>query len=417
MRHFSDECDDTFNILFQSVINDMQEAHRLIASKPKPANEDSLSDDELTKNCTEALNSKEIVKNPSISKESHKTSQKTNGSRKFKKTNKKAKKTPKIKKFAQVESDQKLSKMSDDSPGQNSTTEVNQPTDEYDMDATTSEYSSDDYLELPLVRNTFLGKNTKETPKNIGFLGMEMFGQRIEEYPLDSGHGVSISNTTPEKYEKLVKARVQLCSTPSEVVCNKKAKKTPKIKKFAQVESDQKLSKMSDDSPGQNSTTEVNQPTDEYDMDATTSEYSSDDYLELPLVRNTFLGNNTKETLENIGFLGMGMFGQRIVEQLLDSGHGVSIWNTTPEKYEKLVKARVQLCSTPSEVVCNCDIIFVCVSSSGLEKSLEFLDEDVLQEHCEPGSKTCIKCTFPDPNTSKEITEYIINYAGKDGSA
>ncbi|GFS54312.1 hypothetical protein TNIN_204221 [Trichonephila inaurata madagascariensis] len=280
IHHLSDEmiC-DAFEI-FHSTMQDILEARGLIALKPESANEDSPSDDELTKNCTAALNPEEIVEIPSIREELPQTSRKTNRSRKFKKTNKKTKKTSKTKKLAQVEPDQKLSKMSDDYPGKNSPTEVNQPTDEDDLYVITSEHSSDDPLELSQVRNTFLGRNIKKPPGKIGFLGMVMSGQRIAEH-------------------------------------------------------------------------------------------------------------------------------------LSNSGRDVFVWNTTPEKCQKLVKTKVQLCSTPSEVVRNCDIIFVCVSAGKPEKYPNFRRRFPRKAWVKNG----IKCHFPDPTTSREITEYVINYGGDDGSA
>ncbi|GFQ95023.1 putative oxidoreductase GLYR1 homolog [Trichonephila clavata] len=200
------------------------------------------------------------------------------------------------------------------------------------------------------------------------------------------------------------------------------SKKTLEKKRLAQDESDQKsspvqkLPEMSVDYPEQNSTTNQTQSSDEDELYETTSEYSSDDSLELPQVKNTSLGKNVEKTPEKIGFLGMGIMTHLIVKHLLEKEHDVFIWNTTPEKCQKLVETKAQLCATPSEVVRNCDILFVCVSTSEPVKSLVFLDEGVLQElkNSEPETKMCIERTFIDPTTSREVTEYIINYGGND---
>ncbi|GFW39814.1 putative oxidoreductase GLYR1 [Trichonephila clavipes] len=120
-------------------------------------------------------------------------------------------------------------------------------------------------------------------------------------------------------------------------------------------------------------------------------------------------------TSKKIGFLGLGMIGQRIVKKLLNSGHNVSVWNRTPEKCQDCVAAGAQQFSTPADVVCNCDIIFCCVSGSEAVKSIVFENCGVLHglEKSEPGSKGYIELTSMNPVTLLEIYAAITDKGGK----
>ncbi|XP_014682002.1 PREDICTED: putative oxidoreductase GLYR1 homolog [Priapulus caudatus] len=64
------------------------------------------------------------------------------------------------------------------------------------------------------------------------------------------------------------------------------------------------------------------------------------------------------------GFLGLGIMGANMVQNLLRSGHKVVVWNRTPSKCQPAVDAGAVEKETPAEVVACCDITFACVSDS-----------------------------------------------------
>jgi 3-hydroxyisobutyrate dehydrogenase-like beta-hydroxyacid dehydrogenase len=66
--------------------------------------------------------------------------------------------------------------------------------------------------------------------------------------------------------------------------------------------------------------------------------------------------------MANLGFIGLGKMGSRIVKRLLTAGHGVVGYNRTPAKAEALVESGMKLCSTPREVAQIADIVFSMVS-------------------------------------------------------
>ncbi|XP_055930029.1 cytokine-like nuclear factor N-PAC [Argiope bruennichi] len=116
---------------------------------------------------------------------------------------------------------------------------------------------------------------------------------------------------------------------------------------------------------------------------------------------------------KKIGFIGLGMMGQRLVKNLLTSNHKVTVWNRTPEKCVDFAKVGAELAQTPSDVVENCDIIFCCVSGPEASKSVVFGKCGILSglEKSPPGSKSYVEMTTLDPTTSIDIAE-AINIAG-----
>lgn len=60
--------------------------------------------------------------------------------------------------------------------------------------------------------------------------------------------------------------------------------------------------------------------------------------------------------MANLGFVGLGLMGSRIVKRLLDAGHQVSGHNRTRAKAESLIQAGMQWKDTPREVAYAADI-------------------------------------------------------------
>ncbi|GFY56570.1 putative oxidoreductase GLYR1 homolog [Trichonephila inaurata madagascariensis] len=147
---------------------------------------------------------------------------------------------------------------------------------------------------------------------------------------------------------------------------------------------------------------------------------AASEYYELPPRPSLDLKKETMRTYDRptskkIGFVGLGMMGQRIVKNLLHSGHDISVWNRTPEKCEQFVDAGAKHFSTPADIVQNCDIIFCCVSGPEASKSLLYKNCGILEglEKCQFGSKGYVELTNIDHHTSLEISEAISERGGK----
>ncbi|GFR22164.1 putative oxidoreductase GLYR1 homolog [Trichonephila clavata] len=243
---------------------------------------------------------------------------------------------------------------------------------------------------------------------------------------------VKIAKTPPIKGVKSRKKStiplVKRGRTPKQKIKPAKTEKSPEkkdlIEKTEELSPLEKLRRMSDDYSSLISST----PNNAYPQVAVIrplEHRSMADrlYYELPPLPSLDFSNtlcplikaNVSATSKKIGFIGLGMMGQRLVRNLLLSGHDVSVWNRTPEKCQECVAAGAKHFLTPADVVWNCDVIFCCVSGPEAAKSLVFEKWGIVQGlvNSEPGSKGYIELTSMDPVTSQEICAAITNKGGK----
>lgn len=66
--------------------------------------------------------------------------------------------------------------------------------------------------------------------------------------------------------------------------------------------------------------------------------------------------------MASFGFLGLGIMGKAMAQNLLKAGFEVMVWNRSPEKCEELVAQGASQGMTPKEVTAGCDITFAMVS-------------------------------------------------------
>ncbi|GFU41486.1 putative oxidoreductase GLYR1 homolog [Nephila pilipes] len=122
---------------------------------------------------------------------------------------------------------------------------------------------------------------------------------------------------------------------------------------------------------------------------------------------------------KKIGFIGLGMMGERIVRHLMKTGHNVSIWNRTPEKGRRFVIDGAHQYLTPADVMFNCDITFCCVSGPEASRSVMFGETGILKglerykSVSVSVSKGYVEMTSIDPITSQEIAAAITSNGGK----
>jgi 3-hydroxyisobutyrate dehydrogenase-like beta-hydroxyacid dehydrogenase len=68
--------------------------------------------------------------------------------------------------------------------------------------------------------------------------------------------------------------------------------------------------------------------------------------------------------MANLGFIGLGVMGSRMVKRLLDAGHNVAIYNRTKAKGDWLVEAGAHWADTPRQVVESSDFSFSMVTNT-----------------------------------------------------
>jgi 3-hydroxyisobutyrate dehydrogenase len=114
----------------------------------------------------------------------------------------------------------------------------------------------------------------------------------------------------------------------------------------------------------------------------------------------------------NIGFIGTGVMGSRMVKRLLDQGYQVQVFNRTKEKAQALEVHGAISVESVSSLSANCDVIFTCLSMP--KDVLEvYLGEAGILKHGHEGT-ICIDLTTVGADTSKTIfgqsLEKGINY-------
>ncbi|GFQ67004.1 putative oxidoreductase GLYR1 homolog [Trichonephila clavata] len=200
--------------------------------------------------------------------------------------------------------------------------------------------------------------------------------------------------------------------TPKEKITCEKTKKPPQKRKLTEVACDKKLSPVRklprkvDDNFASISNTSRNtmlglepSPVPVLDM----SRFN-------PIVKQ----KNIRATSKKIGFIGLGTMGQRIVKNLLESGHDVSIWNRTQEKCKQFVQAGAHQFLKPCDIVLNCDIIFSCIAGPKATKSVFFGNKGILQglQKCRSGTKGFVVLSAVDPETSQAIAAAVTSNGG-----
>ena len=82
--------------------------------------------------------------------------------------------------------------------------------------------------------------------------------------------------------------------------------------------------------------------------------------------------------MANLGFIGLGLMGSRIVKRLLAAGYQVSGYNRTRAKAESLIQAGMQWKDTPREVAQAADITLTMVTDSAALSSITDGDDGIL---------------------------------------
>lgn len=111
------------------------------------------------------------------------------------------------------------------------------------------------------------------------------------------------------------------------------------------------------------------------------------------------------------GFIGLGFLGQRLLRNLLNSGHQVTIYNRSPNKCKEFIEAGASPAQTPADVVAATDVVFLCVSDPAASKDVVFSSFGILRDM--NANKALVEMTSIDPETSNDISEAIISSGGR----
>lgn len=142
--------------------------------------------------------------------------------------------------------------------------------------------------------------------------------------------------------------------------------------------------------------------------------YSDVPTLDTPLISMSTISiknKNIRPSPLKFGFIGLGFLGQRLLKNLLNSGHQVTIWNRTSIKCKEFVVAGADAAETPSDVVTASNIVFACLPDPKASKEVVFGSFGVLGQM--DSSKGYVELSSIDPETSNDISEAIIARGGR----
>jgi 3-hydroxyisobutyrate dehydrogenase-like beta-hydroxyacid dehydrogenase len=106
-------------------------------------------------------------------------------------------------------------------------------------------------------------------------------------------------------------------------------------------------------------------------------------------------------TMKKYGFLGLGIMGEPMVDNLLKAGFEVCVWNRTAEKCAPLIKKGASQGKSPADVARQCEITFAMVSDPEAAHALCFGRDGVVEGIGQ--GRGYVDISTVDPETSKEI--------------
>ena len=104
---------------------------------------------------------------------------------------------------------------------------------------------------------------------------------------------------------------------------------------------------------------------------------------------------------EKIGFIGLGIMGRGMVDNLLKAGFVVCVWNRTTSRVEPFVARGATVGTNPADVAAHSDIIITCVSDTPDVEAV-MLGENGVLEGAKAGSLVIDMSTI-SPHTTREI--------------
>ena len=82
---------------------------------------------------------------------------------------------------------------------------------------------------------------------------------------------------------------------------------------------------------------------------------------------------------ENVGFIGLGIMGKPMAQNLMDAGYGLTVYNRSPEKAEELGKEGASVAANPTEVAEKSDIIVTMLPDSPDVRNVVVGEKGVLE--------------------------------------
>lgn len=111
------------------------------------------------------------------------------------------------------------------------------------------------------------------------------------------------------------------------------------------------------------------------------------------------------------GFLGLGIMGRPMAENLLRAGFEVTVWNRRPEKCAPLVASGARQGKSPGEVAAGCDLTFAMLADPAASREVCFGPQGVLAGI--GAGRGYIDMSTVDDHTSRGIAAAIAERGGR----
>ena len=109
--------------------------------------------------------------------------------------------------------------------------------------------------------------------------------------------------------------------------------------------------------------------------------------------------------MANLGYVGLGMMGGRMVKRLLEAGHTVTGYNRTKEKCAGLIEAGMRWADRPCEVARAADITFSMVTDTKAVRAITQGPDGIIAG-LGPG-KVYVDMSTMSPDYSRELAEQV----------
>ena len=109
--------------------------------------------------------------------------------------------------------------------------------------------------------------------------------------------------------------------------------------------------------------------------------------------------------MANLGYVGLGVMGSRMVKRLLDAGHAVTGYNRTKSKAQWLIDAGMKWADSPRAVAELCDIVFSMVTDTKAVRAITQGSGGIIAG-LKPG-KIYVDMSTMSPAYSRELAEQV----------
>ncbi len=82
--------------------------------------------------------------------------------------------------------------------------------------------------------------------------------------------------------------------------------------------------------------------------------------------------------MHNIAYLGLGIMGSGMAQNLLKAGYPVTVWNRNSEACKPLIEQGANQADTPAQAVTNADVVMYCLSNDAAIEAVVFGKDGVL---------------------------------------